>query len=420
MNSPLRVAIIGLGGFAREHHKALLKLEREGICCVVAACDPDPLRRESGAADFQFGLRGVRVFADYREMLTTCGSSLEMATVPTPIPLHAEMHRACVEAGVACYLEKPPTCYDVELEEMMAVEAGAKLQTNNRQTNIGFNFIIEPQRQALKRRMLAGEFGTPREVRLLGLWPRTDAYFQRSPWAGRLMMDNRPVLDSIFGNAMAHYTHNVLFWAGLRELFDWSPVTQMTAEMYRAHAIEGTDTLFASAVTESDVVLRFAMTHACDGPPRHREEILCDDAKITYIVGEKWHIRWRDGREESGPTSRGYLLNENFTAYLAYVNGDAPRPLTTLTDSRPFVRLNTLAYVAAGHIAPVNDAHLTLTQNERGETFRAINGIESAAERFLAEGEFPSAQNRDWSRPGGSASDAARERLLPTIAAMLG
>jgi len=411
-NSVLNVAVIGLGGFARDHHRALAQLEEAGICQVIAACDPDPDCRGSGARDFQFEARRIPVFSHYREMLDAFADSLDIVTVPTPIPLHAEMHRACVEAGIACYLEKPPTCYDVELEEMLQVEANAK-----HKTNVGFNFIIEPQRQALKHRLLAGEFGTLREVRLLGLWPRTDAYFRRSNWAGRLTLNGAPVLDSIFGNAMAHYTHNVLFWAGVNDLFDWSPVTTMTAEMYRAHAIEGTDTLFAIAQTGSGVSLRFAMTHACDGSHRQREEVICDDATIEYTVGKDYKIRWRDGREEVESVGGSDLLRENLAAYIAYCKGELPRPMTTLTDCRPFVRLNTLAYVAAGHIATVTPSQVNVSAaSATSDIYRSLKNIETVAERFLSEGQFPTEQDVEWSSPGSSASDTAN--FLPVLAEM--
>jgi hypothetical protein len=145
-----------------------------------------------------------------------CGE-LEVVTVPTPIPLHAPMHRACVERGLACYLEKPPTLYHAELDEMLAVEARAA-----RQTQVAFNFIVEDSRQALKRRILAGEFGRVLRAGSHGHWPRPTTYFTRSAWAGRLFLGGRPVLDSCIGNAMAHYVHSLLFWCGDSALLSWA------------------------------------------------------------------------------------------------------------------------------------------------------------------------------------------------------
>lgn len=58
-------------------------------------------------------------------------------------------------------------------------------------------------RQALKARLLAGEFGRLKQSAMLGSWPRSSAYYGRAEWAGRLMLGGERVLDSPIGNAMA-------------------------------------------------------------------------------------------------------------------------------------------------------------------------------------------------------------------------
>ena len=255
--SPLNVAVIGLGGFAASHHRALLSLENDGLCRVVATCDPFPVNFAQEQRDYQFAERGVRVFDDYLTMLDALRDEIEVVTVPTPLPLHAEMHRACVQRGLACYLEKPPTLYWRELEAMLEVEKAAKFSTN-----VGFNFIAETARQNLKRRLMIGEFGALRRVSFLGHWPRRAEYFQRAAWAGRIRLDGRLVLDSCIGNALAHYIHNLLFWAGTREIFDWATVSCMKAELSRAHDIENYDTIFARGSFENGVEFRIAATHS--------------------------------------------------------------------------------------------------------------------------------------------------------------
>src|SRR5262245_51931939 len=128
MASPIRLAIIGMGGFAGDHHRVARALEAEGACRVVCTCDP---QREKFAAEterWEFSRRVVRVFADYREMLDACQADLDLVAVPTPVPLHAPMHRAAVERGLACYLEKPPTLDHAEMKEMLAVEERAVKQ----------------------------------------------------------------------------------------------------------------------------------------------------------------------------------------------------------------------------------------------------------------------------------------------------
>jgi len=189
-----RVGIIGMGGFARAHHRAVLDLERRGQCRFVTTCDPDPSAHRELAADLGFSERGVSVYDSYREMLDDERERLDVVTVPAPLPLHAEMHRACVERGLAVYLEKPPTLDYAELDEILLVEARAE-----RLTNVGFNYIVETPRQQLKRRLLDGGFGQVQQVCFHGLWPRSTAYYARTNCAGRLRLGARLMGRPRFG-----------------------------------------------------------------------------------------------------------------------------------------------------------------------------------------------------------------------------
>jgi predicted dehydrogenase len=412
---PLRVGVIGMGGFAGEHHAAIQQLERAGECQLVCTCDPNPAAFSEKMNGWQFAKRGVLVFDNYRDMLDACAERLDVLTIPTPVPLHAEMHRAGVERGLAVYLEKPPTLNPSELDAMLIVESRAHTQ---QRTNVGFNFIIEPARQQLKQRLLNGEFGALREVSFYGLWPRPHSYYQRAPWAGRLILDGRLVLDSCLGNAMAHYIHNVLFWAGRDDLFSWASVQSVEAECYRAHAIEGTDTIFLRAQVDGAVELRCALTHACDGPHRHQERLVCEHATITYVTHERYVIEWSNGKTETQaiPT---VTLHDNLAAYLTYVRGESPRPATRLADSVPFVQLNALVYVAAGDIHTIPNMKLAITRDAVGQEWVVIPAIDDVVQRFLHAGRFPSAQRVAWGRTGGTATRADLHALHPTVQRMV-
>jgi len=53
---------------------------------------------------------------------------------------------------------------------------------------VGFNFIVEKSRLALKERLLSGEFGAIRGGTLSALWPRPAGSFARNAWSGRLLI----------------------------------------------------------------------------------------------------------------------------------------------------------------------------------------------------------------------------------------
>lgn len=402
MKYPLKIGIIGLGGFAGAHHEAVRLLEAEGTARLICTCDPNLQSFGHETAEWDFEERGIRVYDDYLRMLDDCRHNLDEVVIPTPVPLHAAMHRACVERGLAVYLEKPPTLDYRELEDMLAVEERAE-----KSTMVGFSFIVETPRQTLKRRLLEGEFGDLHRVSFFGLSPRPAAYFNRVSWAGRLIMDGRLVLDSCMGNAMAHYVHNLLFWAGKSELFSWADIESVEAELYRAHAIEGMDTVFVRAALEGGCTLQAALSHACAGRHRYYERLDCEKACVTYVTYGDYRIEWRDGRIEEGPADTRNLLCENHRACYRYLLDEDERPLTRLKDTLPFVRLCSLTYVAAGRITAVKEPYVERITSPDGEMV-AIQGLEQACAGFLEEAVWPSSRNLPWARPGGK---AGRERL---------
>jgi predicted dehydrogenase len=416
---PLRVAIVGMSGFAQNHHSALRALENEGECHVVATCDPNPARLETEQTSLDFSGRGVRIYDDYLTMLDAHREELNMVCVPTPVPLHAPMHRACIERGLACYLEKPPTLFWKELEAMIEVDKSAPYATQ-----VGFNFIIEDLRQQLKQRLLNGEFGRLQRAGFEGHWPRATKYFERASWAGKLRLGHHLVLDSCTGNALSHYVHNLLFWCGRGEVLSWGEVLEVEAELYRAHAIESFDTAFARGMCKSDsgtVEIRVAATHAGRGRSWQREWFECENATISYLMNEGYSIHWGDGRDEECSASADGTkssLTDNLRFYLQYLNGAQERPLTRLEDSRPFVHLSDLMLIAAGKITTINEAHLQHTPAPSGGEEVAITGIEDMIQSFAGDGRFPGETGVAWGRRGGRATAGDLESLEAVVARM--
>ena len=415
MIPPIRIGIVGMGGFAGSHHNAVARLEADGHAKLVCTCDPRASAFVLEQETWRLAERGVGVFADYRAMLEACHRGLDLVVVPTPINLHAEMHAAATALGLPVYLEKPPTLDHAELEQMIVADARAR-----KSSLVGFNFIIEKPRLALKQRLLAGEFGAVHGATLSALWPRPASYFSRNNWAGRLMMDERVVLDSCLGNAMAHFVHNLLFWAGGPEPFSWAQLAAVRAELYRAHAIEGADTFFVETDTTSGVTMRFALSHACAGASTHLEMVLCDKAVIRYAVGRQIEVRWNDGRVEKITLDPFDPLVENHLDYYAYLRGETPRPATTLADSRPFVALNDLAYVSSGRIAPIPAELVTAMRDEKEQKdYLHVASMTVAHESFLVRGVWPSASG--WGRaPGEVATLADLPRFRDIVRAMAG
>ncbi len=418
LSSPPRVAVAGLGGFALHVHRVLHHLEKEGVCKVVATCEPEAAKAATLGGEVRLTERNVRIFSGLEPMLEGMAGAVDAVFLPTPIHLHASMHRACVERGLPVYLEKPPTLWWQELEEMIAVEARA-----TKPTEVGFNFITEPGRQALKQRLLAGEFGRLRSAGFLAAWARPAAYFSRNGWAGKLFLDGSPIplLDSCVGNAMAHFVQNILFWAG-PEQDGFGLVTEAQACLYRAYAIAGADTVFAEARTPEGVLLRLGATHACRPDPEiHGEFLVCENARIRYVAEVEAEINWNDGRREMlDLRAQGDHFERNFRRYFDYLRGRHPRPVNSMATCRPFVTLNDLLYLATPGITTVWPNDLEINEVHGKGSFRAIAGVRPALEEFVAQGAWPHARNLPWAREPHRAHLADLPLALPRIRALAG
>ena len=123
---PVRVGIIGMGGFAGSHHNTVARLEDRGVVKLTCACDPNLEAFSSERQLWRLAERGVRVFDSYRAMLEECRGDIDYVVIPTPIGLHAQMHEAATAYGIPAYVEKPPTLDHEELERMIAADRRAR------------------------------------------------------------------------------------------------------------------------------------------------------------------------------------------------------------------------------------------------------------------------------------------------------
>ena len=110
-NERLHIGMIGAGGNARGHMRALKKLADQDNVEMIAVCDIYDPRREA-AAEFT----GGKPYSDYRKLLEHPG--LDYVTVSVPEHWHAPIVLDAADAGLHVYVEKPLT---YSIEEGLAV-----------------------------------------------------------------------------------------------------------------------------------------------------------------------------------------------------------------------------------------------------------------------------------------------------------
>ncbi|MFI7024670.1 Gfo/Idh/MocA family protein [Micromonospora sp. NPDC049900] len=236
------VALVGANGHGRWHRRVLGPLHDAGRLRLVALVDTRPLEDERTAPVPP----DARVFTDHRAMLSAV--TPDVVVICTPPHTHLPIARDALTAGADLLLEKPPVLCTAEHEELAGALAGT-----GRVAQVGFQALGSAALTALTDAVGAGRLGTVTGIATVAAWQRPDAYYARSPWAGRRTLHGRPVLDGALANPLAHAVMQCL---AVAEAVTGGPVepTAVEVERYRVRPIEVEDT----------AVLRVRLRH---GPP---------------------------------------------------------------------------------------------------------------------------------------------------------
>jgi len=113
----IKVAVIGVGAFGRNHARVYRQLQQAGSVRLVGVVDADRARAEAVAREF-----GCTAFGSVEQMLNA-HSDVQAASVAVPTVLHLEVARALMEAGVDVLIEKPVAATLVEADELILLAA---------------------------------------------------------------------------------------------------------------------------------------------------------------------------------------------------------------------------------------------------------------------------------------------------------
>jgi len=139
-----KLAVIGTGGWGKNHVRVLSELGH-----LAAVCDVDAQRAKEFAAKYQ-----VRGYSSVDEMLRQ--EELDGVDVCTPASTHLSVASKTLAAGVNTFVEKPMTSTLKEGEELIKVaEASGKILT------VGFIERFNPAIIELKKITKEGSLGRP-------------------------------------------------------------------------------------------------------------------------------------------------------------------------------------------------------------------------------------------------------------------
>lgn len=139
-----RVAVIGTGGWGKNHVRVLNELQ-----ALAAVCDMNKERADKFAKDLH-----VPAYYSLEEMLKK--EKLDGVTICTPASTHFAMASKTLAAGLNTFVEKPMTTTVKDGESLIEAAKGA-----NRTLTVGFIERFNPPITALKQMIAEGKMGEP-------------------------------------------------------------------------------------------------------------------------------------------------------------------------------------------------------------------------------------------------------------------
>lgn len=356
--------LIGIGGFAREHYNALRYFEKAGELELKAVCDPFIDRQPE--LEQEVRASGVRIYHDHRAMLER-EAGLRAVVIATPILLHEEMVRDCLESDVFIYLEKPPVPLASQLDRLIAADRRGRV-------SVGFQMVDSGWSQRIKRWIIEGRLGEIREIRVAANWPRYDSYYQRASWAGQLALGERPVFDGPATNALAHLIHNAMYFGG-EGMADFARPESVRGEVYRVRPIPSYDLMCLRAGLRSGATVYAALSHALKAPVPYRVEVRGD--KGWCRVSEERKIM--ESSLGSFPLAQlpSGMLHDGYVSFCRWVAGENSRPTTMLEDAAGYVATTNAMLLSSGGIHDIEPHWCRPCDDEQGRIYE-IEGLRDA------------------------------------------
>lgn len=381
-----KVGLIGISGFGATHGRVILNLsDRKDLECDAFAdikVDPnDPIYR---------GLvsNGAKYYKDYKDMLDN-HRDLDFVVIATPIPLHKPMAVYVLNKGFNVLLEKPPAVTIQDLDAIIkAKQDSGKLCAVDFQNTSHKSFI------QLNDILCEGKLGNIKRVVGVGMWKRTDDYYGRTSWAGKLVHNGEYVLDGTINNPLAHLLNNCLIVAGRGDAKKAVP-KEVQAELYKGHKIEAEDTSCVRIYTENGVEVLFYATlcHTSNDTPYII--VYGEKGKAIWTYDNDLNIEYEDGTKESFSYEKEPLIENMYYNLIDVIKGEESKLLSSIEDCRSFMLASNGAFESSGRTFQIPDEYI-IRKEENGTIATYIKDIEKIIKKASQSGKLFSELPVEW------------------------
>ena len=328
MSKPLQTLLVGAGGYGAVLAEYLLS--RDLDCDLELVGVADPYAKSSRLIERL--KEETIVYGSMEEFFA--GQRADLTIIASPIHLHYKQCQIAFENNSHVLCEKPLVPTLAQLDSLQE-KRGDKVLA------VGFQWCYSDVMVSLKKRVLAGEFGKPINMKCYVSWPRRWQYFNRgNKWAGKIRtQEGEPVYDSVISNATAHYIQNILFLLG-PSMEESAYLQNLQAECYRANHIESFDTIaLKGTVGGADVF--FCASHATCHPIQPTTEYRFENATIWMNVNSQdftVYVHHRDGPVENLGHGEGNADKNKLSLVARHIKGEKTHICTAET-TRPFTTL---------------------------------------------------------------------------------
>ncbi|WP_254909673.1 Gfo/Idh/MocA family protein, partial [Micromonospora sp. NBS 11-29] len=322
----------------------------------------------------------VEVFTDHRAMLAA--SRPDVVVVCTPPHTHLPIARDVLDAGADLLLEKPPVLDRAEHRALVAASAAA-----GRAVQVNFQALGSAALAELTAALAAGRLGPVTGIATVAAWQRPDAYYTRSPWAGRRTVDGRPALDGALANPLAHALMQCL---AVAEAVTGTPVrpVRIEVERYRVRPIEVDDTAILRLTPHAGPPVLAALTLAAEEHVPGDVLVTGGRGRATLEYPTDRLLLPGDDCPRTVPGRRGLLANlldHRATGTPLIVPLARTGPFTTVLDALRDAPAPTLL-----------DGDLVRTAGDGTERVRVIRGVNAVLRAAAETGVLPSEAGVPW------------------------